>query len=117
MVPQAELILRVITLGFLVSSHFLETVWVPLNMLHILKIDFVSNFGFKFGVTYIEIMFSKFGFKYGMIWYQIFFSNFGFKFVSILDQMKYNFGFIFGLQILYPFGYKICIQILVANIG
>ena len=90
------------------------------NSLHSLKLIFVSNFGFKFGVTYFEIMLSKFGFKYAMIWYEIFVSNFGFKFVSILDQMINNFGFIFGLQILYPFGLysnlgykywlKICVQ-------
>ena len=32
MVSQAEIILRVITLWFLVLSHFLKTVWVPLNI-------------------------------------------------------------------------------------
>ena len=54
-------------------------------MLHILKIDLVSNFGFKFGVTYIEIMFSKFWFQ---IWHDLV-SNFGFKFRI---QICFNFG-------------------------
>ena len=54
MVSQAELILRVITLWFLVLSQFLETVWVPLTTIDpridkINFIDVISNCGGKVG--------------------------------------------------------------------
>ena len=60
---QAELILRVITFWFLVLSHFLETVWVPL------KVSSLSTFSLRHCLLisiYMTYSFLKSSAKYNL---------------------------------------------------